>query len=154
MTAMTAAAGPFGYSDEARRISDTVRQAIVDGHRNRWLPFDVATGEAVDRPVVPYETRLDAVRHTRNRYRKCMYVQVPWDDVSPRSAEVLLKIYRQLIAIGQHPQDDEVANMPFMMDNRMEAYPSLDRRTPGRTLRNPLTRRAERRSSGGIILPS
>lgn len=153
MTAMTAGAGPFGYSDEARRISDAIRQAITDGHRNRWLPFDMATGETVDRPVVPYDSRIDAVRHTRNRYRKCLYVQVPWDDVSPRAAEVLLKIYRQLQAIGQHPQDDEVANMPFMMDNRMEAYPSLDRRVFGHTPTNPL-RRAERRSTGGIILPS
>jgi hypothetical protein len=149
---MTAGAGPFGFSDEARRISDTVRQCIVDGLREKWVPFAMQDG-TTDKPVVAYDTRIDAVRHTRNRYRAYMYLQVPWDDISPRSAEVFLKVHRQLQAIGQHPLDDEVANLPLMMDNRMEAYPSLDTRKFGHTPTNPL-RRAERRSSGGIILPS
>lgn len=152
MTAMTADAGPFGFSDAARRISDTVRQAIVDGNRERWIPFAMEDG-STDRPVVAYLTRGEAVRHTRNRYRAYMYLQVPWDDISPRAAEVFLKVHRQLKAIGQHPLDDEVADMPLMMDNRAEAYPSLDRRVFGHTPNQPL-RRAERRTPGGIILPS
>lgn len=153
MTAMTAEANAFGFSEAAQRISDTIRQAIVDGHRNRWLPFAMEDGRCADNPVRPYDTRADAVRHTRNRYRAYMYLQVPWDDVPPRAAEVFLKVHRQLQKLGQHPLDDEVANMTHMMDTRMEAYSSLDARqaVAGRTLRNPL--RVERRSTGGIILP-
>lgn len=152
---MTPQAGAFGFSDAARRISDTVRQAITDGYRNHWIPFALENGDPADRPVVHYRTREEAVRHTRNRYRFHMYLQVPWDDISPRAAEVFLQVHRQLQKIGQHPLDDEVANMTHMMDSRAEAYgPRLDPRfaVAGRTLANPLAR-ADKRTPGGIILP-
>lgn len=149
MTAVTEAAGPFGFSDAARRISDAMRQAIVDGHRNRWMAFALEDGRGDGRI---YDTRADAVRFHTNLYAKYLYLVVPWDDVTPRSAEVQLKVFRQLQDIGQHPDDPEVAGQSYMMDSRREAYPALDgRRLLVATRRE--RRRAERRSRGGIILP-
>lgn len=146
---MTDDAGAFGFSDAARRISDTVRQAIVDGHRNRWMAFALEDGHSDGRV---YDTRADAVRFHTNKYNRYLYLIVPWDDVTPRAAEVYLKIYRQLEKVGQHPDDPEVAGQTYMMDSRREAYPSLDRRRLLVANRRD-RRRAERRSRGGIILP-
>lgn len=130
----------FGFSDAAKRISDTVNQAIVDGHRNRWMAFALEDGKSNG---TTYDTRRDAVLAHRNAYRLNCYLQVPWDHLMPRAAEVYLKIHRDLASIGQHPVDDEIPDTQWMLDNRREAYPQLDRR---RAL-------VELRTKGGIILP-
>lgn len=148
MTAMTERANVFGFSDDARRISDAIRQAIVDGHRDRWMAFSLQDGRT-DGQV--YYTRADAVRYHTNKYNRYCYIKVPWDDVTPRAAEVYLKIYRQLQKNGNHPDDPEVANQEYMMDTRREAYPSLDRRRILKDTRLVLP--GMRRSNGGLILP-
>lgn len=144
--------GPFGFSDAARRISDTVNQAIVDGARGRWMAFALEDGRSNgDR----YDTRTAAVRHHGNAYRKHCYLQVPWDQLTPRAAEVYLKIHRDLTALGQHPADEEMPNTQWMLDNRREAYPRLDARRQLVDLREHIERRGagQRRSRGGLILP-
>ena len=135
----------FGFSDEARRISDTIQQAIVDGARNKWIAFNLEDGRT---DGTKYDTKADAIRHHGNRYGGFMYIKVPWDMCTPRAAEVFLRVHRQLKKIGQHP-DDEMAKHEFMLDTRREAYPSLDRRKIMKDLRRP----GERRTSGGVILP-
>lgn len=152
MTAMTAQAGPFGFSDAARRISDGVRQAIVDGHRDQWMAFALDDGRTDGRC---YLTKSDAVRFNMNRYNKFMYLKVPWDDVTPRAAEVFLKIHRQQQALGQHPVDLELGEMDWFLDTRREVYPELDRRRFLVAARHAEMRRAhaERRTRGGLILP-
>lgn len=148
MPAMTAEAGPFGFSDAARRISDAVKQAIVDGHRNRWLAFALDDGTS---DGVVYDTKADAIRFHGNKYRGYLYLRVPWDTLTERGAEVFLTVHRQLKALGQHP-DDEMAKHEFMLDNRLEAYPKLD---PRRLMATQFDRagRPVRRSPGGLILP-
>ena len=56
--ASAAASGnPFGFSDAARRISDQLRQAIVDGHGGRFMAFALADGRSDGKT---YEQRRDA----------------------------------------------------------------------------------------------
>lgn len=120
---MTGSSGVFGFSPEACRVSDTIRQAIVDGHRDRWMAFALEDGSC---DGITYERKRDAIRYHANRARKFMYIKVPWDDVSPRAAEVYLKLHRQMTAIGQHVADDEMPDTEWMFDHRREAYPDLD----------------------------
>lgn len=148
--AATVNAGPFGFSDAARRISDTMRQAILDGHRNRWLAFALDDGTTERVPPDVYDTKADAIRHHGNKYRRYCYIRVPWDDVTPRAAEVLLMRHRQLAKLGQHP-DDEMAQHELMVDTRREAYPRLDARRI--MVNDRYIGRRERRSNGGVILP-
>lgn len=146
--AMTAGAGAFGFSDAAKRISDAVHQAIVDGHRNRWMAFALEDGAG---DGVIYDSKADAIRFHGNRYRQHLYLRVPWDMMTPRAAEVYLHLHRQLKAIGQHP-DDEMATSEHMFDTRLEAYPAFDAR---RLIATQFDRagRPVRRTPGGLILP-
>lgn len=140
---MTSQAGPFAFSDAAKRISDMVTQAIADRQGNKWMAFALEDGSGNG---TCYDTKADAIRFHRNAYRGYCFLQVPLDILSPRAAEVFLKLHRQLKALGQHP-DDEMAKTTFMFDNRREAYPDLDSR------RLLVQTRRERRSAGGLYLP-
>lgn len=143
MPAMTEEAGPFAFSDAAKRISDMVTQAIADRQGNKWMAFALEDGRGNG---TVYDTKADAVRFHRNAARKYCYLRIPLDYLSPRAAEVYLKVHRQLAKLGQHP-DDEMINHELMLDTRREAYPSLDGR------RVLIQSRRERRSPGGVILP-
>lgn len=138
--------GPLGFSDAAVRVSDTIRQAIVDGHQNQWMAFALGDGTS---DGTTYLARRDAIRHHANKARQFMYIQVPWDDVTPRAAEVYFLLHRQLAARGQHVADDEMPDTEWMFDNRREATaPTLDRR---RLLM--LDRPGGSAGLGGLILP-
>lgn len=142
---MTTESDPFGFSDEARRMSDTIRQAIVDGHADKWIAFAM---EDCTTDGVTYERRRDAIRYHANKARMFMYVKVPWDDCTPRAAEVYIRLHRQLAKIGQHVADDEMPDTEWMFDNRREAYKTtapLDRR---RILKQP-----DPQTPGGLYLP-
>lgn len=143
--------GPFGFSDAARRMSDAINQAVVDGHQNRWMAFALEDG-ATNGTI--YDSKEDAHRALRNSYRQHMVLRVPWDGCPPKAAEAFLRVHRQLKEIGQHP-DDEMHKTMIMMDNRLEAYPSLDiaRQRVVRARRSEYRRVGERRSPGGVILP-
>jgi len=143
--------GPFGFSDAARRMSDAIHQAIVDGHRNRWMAFALEDGSTNG---TIYDTKEDAHRALSNSYRKHMVLRVPWDQAPPKACEAFLKVHRQLAVLGQHP-DDEMHKTMIMMDNRLEAYPSLDiaRQRVVTARRREYRRVGERRSAGGVILP-
>jgi hypothetical protein len=145
---MSAETHAFGFSPEAQRMSDTINQAIVDGHRNRWYAFAL---EDCTSDKVPYDTRRDAVRHHHNRHQQFMFIKIPWDQCTPRAAEVNIRLYRQLKALGQHPDDLDSADDQIMTDNRREAYPALDGRRA--LVANRTDNTGERRSPGGLILP-
>lgn len=139
----------FGISDAARRISDAVQQAITDGYRNKWMAFamDDGTGDGTR-----YDTKADAIRYHGNKYRGYLYLQVPWDMLTSRAAEVYLRLHRQLKEIGQHP-DDEMAKHEFMFDNRREAYPALDARRILAAQFDRHGRPVVRAMGGGLIVP-
>lgn len=140
---MTPEAGPFAFSDAAKRISDMVTQAIADKQGNKWMAFALEDGTGTG---TVYDTKADAIRFHRNASRRYCFLQVPLDYLSPRAAEVYLHIHRQLAKLGQHP-DDEMIKHELMFDTRREAYPALDAR------RALVASRRERRSPGGIFLP-
>ena len=55
--------GPFGFSDPAKRVSDTCRQAIADGHGGQFMAFALDDGRS---NATCYLTRADAIRHHGN----------------------------------------------------------------------------------------
>jgi hypothetical protein len=133
--------GPFGFSDEARRVSDTIRQAIVDGHADHWMAFALADGLSDGRT---YDTRAAAIAAQHNQERRFMFILIPWDDVTPRAAEVFFKVHRQMADAGLQLVDPEVANQQWTHDNRREVTaPGLDRRHI----------LSSTRIRGGLILP-
>jgi len=95
--------GRMAELDAARRCSDIVRQAIVDGHAGRWLAIRLSDGGS-DR--VPYESKAHAVRHQFHE-QQCAYVRVPVDDMSPRAAESYLRVNRALYAAGMRLADPD-----------------------------------------------
>lgn len=136
----------YGFSDAARRLSDAANQAIINGDRDRWMAFALADGSvpgSFDRPET-YPTRRDAIRSRGANERNFGYIKVPWDMVTPRGAEVFLRLHRQLRDSGMQLTDPEQADRDYATDNRREAMPSLDRR-------RLLT--GSRISPGGIHLP-
>lgn len=84
------------YSDAARRCSDLVRQAIVDGNVGRWLAIRLSDGGS---DGVAYDRKADAVRFQLHE-SQCAYVKVPADDMSPRAAERFMAINRQIYDSG------------------------------------------------------
>lgn len=140
----------YGFGDAAQRISDTIRTAIVNGDRGRWIAFSLEDGRCSgprDRPDT-YPTKAEAIRAQGNSERNFGYIKIPWDDVTPRAAQVMLKIHRQLRDAGLMLTDPEVANHDFPLSNRREDYPD-DRRH----ILTHTRLRTQLRSRGGLILP-
>lgn len=135
----------FGFSDAARRISDAAQTAITLGRRDQWLAFALADGRVEGAPDNPrtYPRRAIAVAAQGHNARNFGYIKVPWDSVTPRAAEVMLKLARQLREINHDLVDPEVADHDYVPSNLREHFPG-DRR---QILRNT------RMSPGGLILP-
>lgn len=157
MTATTPEAGAFGFSDAARRISDAANTALLNGARDEWLAFALSDGSVEGMPDNPrtYPHRQDAVRAQGHSAANYGYLKVPWDGVTPRAAEVFLKIQRQVKDIGYQLIDPEVSDRDYRLNHLRESTPSLDRRGILTRNRYDGTGAAgrERRSPGGLILP-
>lgn len=97
------AVGPFGFSDAGRRCSDTVRQAIVDGHAGRWVAVRLSDGGTDGRV---YDSRRDAIRYQLHE-NLCAYVKVPRDDMPPREATDFLRVNRTLYDAGMRIADPD-----------------------------------------------
>lgn len=147
----TGGANLFGFSDAARRISDAANQAILNGDRDQWMAFRLADGTVEGAPDNPrtYPRKSIAIRAQGSNERRYGYIKIPWDGVTPRAAEVMLKLQRQVEKIGYQLTDPEVADHDYPTDNRRETMPSLDRR---RLLVRD-RHHTIRRSPGGVILP-
>lgn len=91
------------YSDAARRCSDIVRQAIVDKHAGKWFAVRLSDGGS---DGVPYDTKGDAVNHQLHE-QQCAYVKIPVDDMTPRAADLFLRVNRQLYDAGMRLADPE-----------------------------------------------
>lgn len=141
----------FGFSDAARRISDAANQAIVNGLRDQWMAFTLRDGSVSGAPDAPrcYPKRRDAVRAQGNNERNYGYIKIPWDMVTPRAAEVMLKLARQLRETDMQLTDPEVADRDYPTSNLRESFPSLDRR---RALVRD-RRHSVRMRPSGLILP-
>lgn len=87
--------------DAAVRCSDIVRQAILDGHKGRWLAIRLSDGGS-DR--VPYPDKATAVRFQLHE-QQCAYLRVPWDDMPPRAALSFLRTTRAVYDAGMRLSD-------------------------------------------------
>jgi len=147
----------FGFSDAARRISDAANQALLNGARDEWLAFALSDGRVEGMPDNPrtYPRRRIAVAAQGHDARNFGYLQVPWDGVTPRAAQVMLKLARQLHDINHDLVDPEVADSEFVPSNLREHFPGDARRVLRHTrlVDDTERRRHERRSPGGLIVP-
>lgn len=98
------------YSEAAHRASGIVRQAIADGHANRWIAIRLSDGGS---DGVIYDWREDAIRHQLHE-QQCCYVCVPHDDMGPRAAENYLKWHRELYAAGLRLADPDAKVIPMI----------------------------------------
>lgn len=139
----------FGFGDAAERVSDACNQAIVNGDRGEWIAFALTDGSVSGMPFNPrtYARRQDAVRAQGHSAADYGYIKVPWDGVTPRAAQVMVKLQRQIRDTDMQLIDPEVAGHDYPTDNRRESMPALDRR------RALTSSRSDRRSPGGIIIP-
>jgi hypothetical protein len=143
----------WGIDAAALRVSDAMRAVIAAQPQDRkaelWMAFDFETGEPFPNQASPtvFDYKREAIRHTQNRARQFMFLKVPIDDVPPRAAAVMLRLHRQMAKIGQHPND---ADGDWMMDARLEAYPSYD---PRRAVATQFDRLGRPHTPGGLYLP-
>lgn len=98
------------YSESAHRCSDAIRLHIVAGSGGKWAAIRLSDGGS---DGIVYDTRADAVRHQLHE-TQCAYVCIPWDDMSPRSAENFLKINRELYDAGLRMTDPDATETPAL----------------------------------------
>jgi hypothetical protein len=95
--------GLFGlYSDEARRISDSVHLHLLAdraGNHGKWLAFRLSDGTGDD---TVYDTPIEAA-DAQLHYKQCMYVQINHSGMSPKEASVMLNYYRKVYDAGNVP---------------------------------------------------
>lgn len=106
---------PRLYSDAARRCSDVVNQAVVDGHRGKWLAVRLSDGGT---DGVAYDRRSDAVRFQLHE-TLCCYVQVPLGGMQPHEAEAFISFHRKVYDAGHRLQDPDgpAPVMPARMED-------------------------------------
>lgn len=137
----------FGFSDAARRLSDAAQTAITLGRRDQWMAFALSDGRVQGAPDNPrtYPRRQFAVQAQGHDAANYGYLKIPWDSVTPRAAEVMLKLQRQTRAIDHQLVDPEVADHDYVPSNLREHFPDDRRRILAST--------RLRTSGGGLILP-
>lgn len=94
--------GLLGFSDAARRVSESMTlHSITDreGNRGWWAAYRLSDGGT---DGVLYETAA-AAAHAQLHWRQCMYVQVQWDGMSVRDAQIMLDYWRQVYDAGNTP---------------------------------------------------
>lgn len=95
--------GPLGlYSDEARRISDTITMHLLadpNGNHLKWCAFRLSDGTTdgvvYDDPVAAADQQL--------HYKQCAYIQIHRTGISPKAASVMLEYYRRVYDAGNVP---------------------------------------------------
>jgi hypothetical protein len=94
---------PQELVDAANRMRDAVNlhvtvSPLLGERRAGYLAISLETGSAHENTL--YDTRADAVRHTRNLSRGWFYVKVGADSMGEREAIIVLQQARQAFANG------------------------------------------------------
>lgn len=105
------------YSDAARRCSDIVNNAVGEGHRGWWVAVRLSDGGS---DGVLYASREAAIKHQIHE-SQCAYVQVPWDQMTPREAEAFLGFHRKCYDAGFRLTDPDAPEP--VMPTRLEDLP-------------------------------
>lgn len=148
--------GAFGFCDAAKRISDSINQHIVDGHRGQWAAYRLADGTSNE---TAYQYRSEAVNGARPNERWYGYFKIPWDGTTPRAAEAFLRLSRQMAEdkmfqeIGGQLVDPDMANQEYMFDNRREFVAGDRRRIFAEDRSRTAHGGGSRRTRSGLIVP-
>lgn len=103
-------------TDRARRMSDTIRGHIAEGHSGFWCAVRMSDGGS---DGIVYDSRVAAINH-QLREDQCCYVKIPPDDMPPAACAAFLRINRGLYAAGHRLIDPEAPNRELMMPTRLE----------------------------------
>lgn len=95
--------GMSPYSDAAHRCSDIINQLVTDGQGGRWCAIRLSDGGS---DKIPYDTRQEAIDHQLHEMQ-CCYVLIPFDGMSPKSAESFMRTNRMLYDAGMRLSDPE-----------------------------------------------
>lgn len=106
---------PAPPSDPARRCSDIVTQAIVDGYAGWWVAIRLSDGGS---DGTLYASREAAIRYQLHE-TLCAYVCIPYDSMTPREADIFLKFHRHCYDAGYRLQDpgDPEPVIPANLEN-------------------------------------
>lgn len=131
---------PQELIDAANRMKDAVNLHVVVGaalttRQIGYVAIRLSDGSAHDHNTL-YETRRDAVRHTRNEERGWFYVKVGMESMSEREAIIVLQSARQAFKSGVVFAEEEPI-VPMLSELALPYIPN--------TLRN---------IDRGIILPT
>jgi len=86
----------YGFSDAAKRLSDTVNMHAIAGSWGKWIAVRLSDGGT---DGVLYDSRADAIRHQLHE-KLCAYVLVPIDGMTLRAAESYMRFVRQAYDAG------------------------------------------------------
>lgn len=102
MRSALAKGGPFGFSDEAKRMSDVVNTALLadqEGNRGRWMAIRLSDGGSDGTTYPDIYTAIAFQFH----YSQCLYLPIPSGGIQPKEADVLIGAYRKTYELGQIP---------------------------------------------------
>jgi hypothetical protein len=86
-------------SDEAKRFSEQVNLHLICGNAYRWVAIRLSDGGS---DGVLYDSGADAIRHQLHE-TQCGYLPIPPDGITPRTADTLLRYWRQAYDNGWRP---------------------------------------------------
>jgi hypothetical protein len=96
------------HNDAAKRMSDAVNLAAVNGSSGKWMAFKLSDG-STDHTV--YDSRSSAVSHVSWPEHNC-FIQVDPNGMQLKEAEAVLGYWRQLHDAGGRFRDPGF-HMPF-----------------------------------------
>jgi hypothetical protein len=115
------------YSDDAKRMSDSVTMFAFIGEAGKWAAYALADGRSADNTA--YDTRLDAVMYQRWDRDNFVYVMIPPSGMAVQEAEVFLKYARNLHDAGFRLPDpenlDKIPTMPLTKSDQREQIRAL-----------------------------
>jgi hypothetical protein len=106
------------YSDDAKRLSDSVNLHVFAGNVGQWACYKI---QDISTDNVAYPSMRDAVRIKWPRNDLWMYLQIPPSGMQPGEAEIYIRYNRQLYAAGfRMPDPDTAEHVPSIPDTRSD----------------------------------
>lgn len=115
---------PLGFSDAARRCSDTVNNHIAGlgwSAFGKWVAIRLSDGGSDD---TVYDTRADAIRHQLHE-TQCCYVQIPPTGMPVAEAESFITFNRNLYNGGFRITDPETPQIHMPQEFRVKGANQL-----------------------------
>jgi hypothetical protein len=107
------------YSDAARRASDQITMHLLADPElaiHSWVAIRLSDGGS---DGVLYADKASAIRRQLHE-QQCMYLKIPPDGMSPKIAERLLTIHRQIYDAGMRLADPDGGDRELIIPMNIE----------------------------------